>query len=200
MRLGEEVQALPRARALTRDIVWEWVGRAGLEHCRLATNGDAIRVEGYVVAAVENGTAALRYDVECDTDWRFRQARIEIDGAVHRIAHDGAGWRVDGEARPDLADCVDIDIRLTPFTNTLPIRRLALAPDAPVRLAMAYVHLPDFNVSRTEQEYTGLGERRFRYHGLGTGFTAILTTDEDGIVVDYGDIWRRRAPLPDAAD
>src|SRR5689334_23432943 len=37
--------------------------------------------------------------------------------------------------------------------------------------------LPDLSVTRQEQEYTLLGRtgsgRRFRYHGLGTGFVAV---------------------------
>jgi uncharacterized protein len=177
---------------LIRDIVWEWVGRAGLEHLRVAQGEDGVCAEGRVVVAAEQGVACLSYRVECDAAWRFRAAAIEIGGAAHAITPGAAGWAVDGAPRPDLACCADIDIRLTPFTNTLPIRRLAWAEGEAVRLDIAYVHLPDFSVSRVAQEYTALGGGRFRYRSLATGFTAELATDADGIVRDYPGVWRRR--------
>ncbi len=192
MRFGEEVQALPRTGDLTRDIVSEWVGRPGLEHLRLDARGAAIRADGRIVAAIENRVVALGYVVICASDWRFRSAELTTEDAVHRILRGADGWEVDGAARPDLAACVDIDIRLTPFTNTLPIRRLAIPVGETRCFPVAYIHLPGFEVSVVEQEYTAMGGGRVRYRGLSTGFTAMLMTDADGIVVDYGEIWRRR--------
>ena len=90
-------------------------------------------------------------------------------------AEDG-GWIVDGRARPDLAPCRDIDIMVTPFTNSLPIRRLAWVPDAVQVIEAAYIRLPD----------------RFRYRNLASGFTAELAVDGDGLVLDYPGVWRRR--------
>ena len=43
---------------------------------------------------------------------------LESDGEGH--------WQENGKDRPDLHGCIDIDIQATPFTNTLPIRRLGL--------------------------------------------------------------------------
>jgi hypothetical protein len=45
--------------------------------------------------------------------------------------------------RPDLAGAVDIDISVSPFTNTLPIRRLRLARGLAADLTMAYVRVPE---------------------------------------------------------
>ena len=66
-----------------------------------------------------------------DGDWRLRRLTFAVadaeDTAVARtsVASDGAGhWRVDERERPDLEGCLDVDIQITPFTNTLPIRRL----------------------------------------------------------------------------
>jgi uncharacterized protein len=178
---------------MIRDIVWEWRTRPGLEHLRLDIDADAVRAEGRVVAAAESGVVSLAYQVECDAAWYFRRGAILIDGAAHAIARGTGGWEVNGMARPDLAGCTDLDIRLTPFTNTLPIRRIAWTTGVPMRLDMVYVHLPDFSVSSVAQEYTALGEGRFRYRSLDTGFSAELATDADGLVLEYGELWRRRA-------
>jgi hypothetical protein len=114
-----------------------------------------------------------------------------------RLERDAGGaWRVDGMERGDLAGCIDIDIRATPFTNTLPIRRQAMAAGAPTRLRMAYIDVPGLAVSALDQEYTRLDPaappRRFRYRNLLTPFEAELAVDEDGVVVDYPPVWRRR--------
>ncbi len=55
---------------------------------------------------------------------------------------DGHGhWRkADGTALPQFDGCVDIDLAGTPFTNTLPIRRLGLTRQSgTARLNMLYV-------------------------------------------------------------
>jgi hypothetical protein len=117
--------------------------------------------------------------------------------AVELVRDEAGAWRVDGARRPDLDGCEEIDIQATPFTNTLPIRRLRLRPDAPHRLRVAYVLVPSLTVEPGEQEYTRLDPgdppRRFRYHNPGNGFVAVLDVDADGLVVEYGTIWRRRA-------
>ena len=42
--------------------------------------------------------------------------------------------------------CIDVDIRATPFTNTLPIRRLALQPGESRDLRMAFIDVPGLDV------------------------------------------------------
>lgn len=186
---------------MRRDIVWEQLPAIGLEHLALEIEPEIVIADGLVVDFDEGGFR-LRYSVRCGGDWRFAAAKLEVDaGGAERhleITHDEAGtWRVDGAARPDLDGCIDIDIMGTPFTNALPVRRLDFAEGAPRRIAVAWIRMPDLSVTRQEQEYTLLGRtalgRRFRYHGLGSGFVAEIEVDGDGIVIDYGDIWRRRA-------
>ena len=50
---------------------------------------------------------------------------------------------------------------------------------------MAWVSLPDLAVTRSEQRYERIDDRRVRFVGLDDGFTAELELDEDGLVVRY---------------
>ncbi|MGE0723920.1 MAG: putative glycolipid-binding domain-containing protein [Alphaproteobacteria bacterium] len=182
-----------------RDIVWEWVGEPGVEHLSLRLGGPSIVADGLVVGRIGQDWLRLRYRVECDPEWAFRSASIAVDGAVPpraiEIARGPDGWTVAGIARPDLAAAGYIDIMCTPFTNALPIRHRRWRRDAPQRLAMSYVRVPDLTVTAVQQEYTLIAPRparRFRYRGLDTGFQAEIAVDRDGIVLDYGAIWRRR--------
>jgi len=181
---------------MQRSIVWEWCDGPGIEHLLLELDDDGSRADGVVVAGFEGALLHLGYTVECDAQWRFRRATVAATGngetRQRRIERNPHGeWTIDGAARPDLAPCSDIDIMGTPFTNTMPIRRLALAPEEPVAISVVYVRIPDLAVSVAAQDYTRRGAG-FRYRSLGSDFTAELSVDADGIVIDYGTIWRRR--------
>ncbi|HEX5502042.1 MAG TPA: putative glycolipid-binding domain-containing protein, partial [Thermomicrobiales bacterium] len=101
----------------------------------------------------------------------------------------------DGATPPDLAGCLDVDIRVTPFTNTLPIRRLGLRPGESAELAVAYLALPALAVTRERQRYTCLAAGPdgglYRYESLPGGFRADLSVDADGLVLDYPGLFRR---------
>ncbi len=175
-------------------IAWEWLDRPGLEVLDLAIGTDGVCAEGVVVTELEGAALRLRYRVECDPGWRFRAAEVKLgDGDARRACvltcAPGGEWSVDGTARPDLSGCADIDIMATPFTNTLPIRRLD--PQGAVALCVAHLRLPGLDVRAVGQEYLPLGPGRFRYRNLDTGFTAELEVDAQGLVTRYGGNWRR---------
>lgn len=189
---------------MPRDIVWEWLDRPGLEHLSLEIGPAAIEARGLVLVQLGPDLLRVAYEVELDGTWVFRRAGLTVEshGTSKRLEIErpaGGPWTVDGESRPDLAPCIDIDIMVTPFTNSLPIRRLRLEPDQPVAIQAAYIRLPDLVVEPAAQEYCRLGAARspsqFRYRGLASGFTADLTVDDDGLVVEYPPIWRRRSGL-----
>jgi uncharacterized protein len=181
-----------------KDIVWEWRDRPGLEHLSLDIGPEAIRACGLVMVQLGPEPLRVAYTVELDGGWNFRRTRITVerDGASKPLEverTDDGRWLVDGWGRPDLADCADIDIMATPFTNSLPIRRLAFEPERPRTLQVAYIRLPELIVEPAVQDYTRLAADRFRYRSRSSGFTADLTVDPDGLVLDYGCLWRRRS-------
>lgn len=181
---------------MRHDVVWERTGPMGLEHLALHVGEDDIRADGLLVLDLGGDVVRVRYAIDLGRDWRTRAARLALDrgGPVVRrtLARRGEAWSVDGAARPDLAGAFDIDIAGTPFTNTMPLRRLALATGVPEAIRVAYVGLPGLEVGLAEQEYTRLGDGAVRYRGLGTGFEAVIAADAAGLVVDYPPIWRRR--------
>ena len=180
---------------MAKDIVWEWLDRPGLEHLSLQIGPTAVTAEGLVLVQLGPVPVRLASRVELDGAWQFRHAHLTA-GAERVLdlarAADGA-WTVDGLARPDLAGATDIDIMVTPFTNSLPIRRLHFEPGEPQAIKVAYIALPDLTVAPAAQDYTLLAPDRLRYRSLSSDFEAELTVDGDGLVVDYPPIWRRRS-------
>ena len=106
------------------------------------------------------------------------------------LAGDGRGtWRVDGKAAPRLSGCLDVDLEASACTNALPVRRLGLRPGERADAPAAYVRAPILRVERLEQSYARLagdGERaRYEYLAPAFDFTAVLTYDRFGFLLDY---------------
>ena len=88
----------------------------------------------------------VAYELNIELGWIVSTAIFQRDGrqASSILHHDGkgnwAGRPAVSELR-HLAGCIDIDISRTPFTNTLPMRRVAFEPNVPQRFDMAWVPL-----------------------------------------------------------
>src|SRR3989442_7943903 len=114
-----------------------------------------------------------------------RRGRARVDRG-RRGAVDGTRW---SPSRPRTA---------TPFTNTLPVRRLGLRPGETADLPVAWVIVPGLRVERARQRYTCLRLEAqgavYLYENLDNGFRADLPVDADGMGLDYPDQFRRREP------
>lgn len=172
----------------------------GLEHCWASENDDGLTLEG-VVAGTRHGLYGGHYRVRTDAAFRTREVRVcYVGGASLHVEADGEGhWRdlLGNRALPALDGCLDVDIGITPATNSLPIKRLKLRQGESRDIVVAYVPLPDqidgdFLPTRAEQRYTCLiPDGRYRYEGLFRAFTAELEIDAAGLVLDYPETFRR---------
>ena len=169
--------------------------RTGLEHLLL---GDCM-ADGIVLGFDdERGAFRLSYRLTWDESWRVRDVQLAaLSGSETKARHlhtDGDGhWRhPDGSPIEALEGCIDVDIWPTPFTNTFPIRRVPTAVGERREFRVAWIVAPDLTLRAQAQAYTRLADRRYLFENLdGTGFTAELTVDEDGIVVDYPRLFHR---------
>ena len=188
----------------TTDVLWTaWDGR-GLEHLRLTVETGGVRADSLIIAVDDDGRPfRARYAVECDAGWTVRRARLEVleePVRVMEVRADGRGrWSEAGGGSLPLDGCVDIDIYPSPFTNTLPIRRLTDAVvGRPVAIQVAWVLLPALTIEVNRQEYTllerGEAGARWRFRGVDSDFTAELEVDARGLVLDYPGIARRIHP------
>jgi hypothetical protein len=185
-----------------RTILWTpWSG-PGLEHLRFVQSEDLILADGLIigVAEAERRPFRARYTIQCDARWRVRELRIDMLDAANRrldLMSDGQGhWAGGaGEPLPGLAGCFDVDISATPFTNTLPIRRLALAPGASADINVVFIDLPELTATLKMQRYAcleaGSSGARYRFESRAHDFTAELPVDADGLVQDYPGLFRR---------
>jgi hypothetical protein len=90
--------------------------------------------------------------------------------------------------------CTDVDIMITPFTNTLPIRRMKMTLHESKEISVVYFSLPDLSVSKLDQRYTFLSQEKghnvYKYESLSSGFTSNIKVDGQGFVIDYPGIFK----------
>jgi uncharacterized protein len=158
------------------------------------------RTADSVVLAIddERGPFRLTYRLNWDESWRLRDAELvlttERSTQSLRLQTDGQGYWRDGDDRviDALDGCMDIDIWPTPFTNSFPIRREPLVIGERRQFLVAWVFAPDLTVHPQAQAYTRIAERLYLFENLDdSGFKAELPVDEDDIVLDYPDLFRR---------
>lgn len=191
-------------KPIDRTLFWApWSG-PGLEHLRLRSADIGYVATGTVLGLADGRPFRLQYKIKCDADWRPRKVLLDClgpDGGRERLLRaTGRGrWKDDrGEILPALDGCHDVDIAVTPLTNTLAIRRLKLRPGQKADLRVLYVSVPDLQIRCVEQRYTCLDQRSdgmtVRYEGLFRNFEAELPLDADGLVLDYPETFRRVYP------
>lgn len=177
-------------------ILWCRLDEPGHEGCRLTSRNGGWQISGSAVFAHGGEACRLAYTIHCNAEWRTLSAAVSGwvgERDVHaEVAREEAGiWRLNGAEVPAVAGCLDVDLNFSPSTNTLPIRRLDLEVGQTATLRAAWLRFPGFALEPLEQSYTRLAENRYRYESTGGWFVAEVTVDGLGLVVDYGEVWRR---------
>jgi hypothetical protein len=148
-----------------------------------------------IVRRAGDGGLDTHFAVRVDGSWRTRHVLVfrDSDEPVLWLVSDGTGrWHEQsGAARPEFDGCLDVDLVCTPFTNTLPIRRLGLAVGEAVDIDTVWYDPDEATLIRDPQRYTRLAEQRWRFDSRDSDFTAELAVDPDGLVLDYPTLFRR---------
>ena len=183
---------------LKRVVVWKNLLLNGTDYCALWHTHGGWLLKGTVVGVLEDRRPVLAtYEVHCDEKWHTHRVQVERTSGsdvktVSLIVESRGVWlSLDREVR-EAEGCVDVDLALTPATNTLPIRRLDLRVGATESVVAAWVKLPDLAVQRLPQRYTRLTQNTYRYES-NTGFSAEIAVDDLGLVATYPGGWERIA-------
>lgn len=182
--------------------LWRRLEEAGLDTAQLLPVPDGWRVCGAAVFAYQGNSWYLEYGVQCDMAWRTRSAHVRGWAGESPVGHvigvdHKRRWRWNGLDQPELSGCVDVDLGLTPATNTLPLRRLKLPVGATAAVSAAWLSFPDFVLRRLEQRYTRLSEDSYRYECDDPAFSTTLQVDPQSLVVSYPPLWSRIDPTQD---
>ena len=178
------------------EILWEQLIDKGLEHLIL-DQGAQIVAEGLVVGMLKDVAYRVQYQIVCDVKWNTQKVSVKdlLSRKEFVLTRSGNEWLDEqNQAIESLRGCTDVDIRVTPFTNTLPIKRLSLKPGEAEEIAVVYVNVPELSLSKFGQRYTCLSKDKdggiYKYESLDSGFTSELKVDAEGLVLDYPGIFK----------
>ncbi|NIG56158.1 putative glycolipid-binding domain-containing protein [Chitinophaga sp. Cy-1792] len=178
--------------------VWQALRWTATEYFTLEDKGIFQLAHGHIAGVIRDLPFSISYEIEITNDWRIEAFTIRAEGTDKRELKlqsnlQGEWYDREGNQISAFNGCLDIDISLTPFTNSLPIKRLSHLKigDSEV-ISVIYILLPEFELHKMQQRYTRMNEDSWLYENLESGFTAQLYFDEDGIMNDYPGYLQRR--------
>ena len=175
--------------------VWKGWNGESREYLTLGERGGNVYAESVIISHGGGRPFAARYAIECDSNWCVRSVSVDLigEGRSIRLSRDDDGtWHDGSKELPGLKGAIDVDIFPTPFTNTIPIRRLGLGAGQSADIIVAYLTLPEMSVTSDPQRYTCIEPLKiYRFESLDSDFKCDIEVDEDGLVVSYPGLFGR---------
>lgn len=188
------------ADQLERVVVWKSLPMNGTDHCVLWHRAEGWLLKGTVLGILEDLRPMLaNYEVHCDESWLTQRVQVErtIGKETKTLTlsvEEGGLWHGSGKELNQVRGCLDIDLSVTPATNTLPIRRLDLGIGNSESVIAAWIKFPELELQPLPQRYTRKAENIYIYES-DPGFSAEIVVDDQGLVISYPGGWERIAAL-----
>ena len=179
-----------------------WTGREyySLENCLVEMKATSSTITSSIIGCYEESIYIVAYRIEINQNWETVLLEINCQNnsqtQIIKLEGDGQGnWMNNGKTADQFQGCIDVDIPLTPFTNTLPIRRLKLKQNQAQEIRVLYCDLLGEQIKPVSQRYTCLSNSEYHYENVPNDFEATIQVDELGLVVDYPSLFVRTKAL-----
>jgi len=183
-----------------RVVVWKNLLLNGRDYCCLWHTAEGWLLKGTVVGVLKDQRPMLAsYEIHCDENWLTHRVQVErtIGSEVKNLdltVESRGVWRSSGRELREIQGCDDVDLALTPATNTLAVRCPNLHVGRSESIIVAWVKFPELTIQPLSQRYTRLTKDTYRYES-NTGFSAEIVVDDLGLVTDYAGGWERIGTL-----
>lgn len=188
-----------------RTVAWEPLDGQGFQLVNLRTDERrSVMINGECLWVHEGEPFAAHYTIHCHPSWDINEVSFGVrrfEGALISPAiilarsRDGQWVNHRNAPQPVFQGFSDVDISITPLTNTLAIRRLNLQVGESRDINVVYFEAPSLEPKPTRQRYSCLGKysdgELYRFQSLDTGFTADISVDTDGLVLEYPGLFKR---------
>jgi hypothetical protein len=177
-----------------------WTGREyfSLENCFVESSPAGMEISSTIIGLHEGTIYKVEYSIKTNYEWETLflsiSCRQNSQMQTIQLCSDGKGnWTDNGKPIDQFKGCVDVDISLTPFTNTLPIRRLKLNDGESQIIKVIYCDLLKGDLRAVRQKYTRLSSLSYHYENIPNDFESVIQIDDHGLVVDYPLLFKRTA-------
>src|ERR1044071_6122353 len=142
---------------MNKNILWTGIEYYSLENCLASTGTDGNEINSTIIGHYNGTIYHVSYHIITDGLWRTRFFKINYrhKEQLYVIAMEGDGegnWSEQGEANERYKGCIDIDIPLTPLTNSLPVNRLKLHANEETAVSVIYVDLLANEIKPVQQK------------------------------------------------
>lgn len=180
---------------------WQGLNGTDREHLVLDIDEQRVRGESVFISApahpdAEHPAFAINYRIELGPDWVVREYRARVIGTSNELIikkNTQNQWcDQSGSVLPELSGTIDLDLSISPFTNSLPINRLNLQKGQSSDIQVAYVRFPELHVFSDVQRYTCIEpKKKYLFESVDTDFRAEIEVDKDGLVLHYPGFFAR---------
>ncbi|KUI37293.1 putative glycolipid-binding domain-containing protein [Mycobacterium sp. GA-2829] len=177
-------------------LTWRAHDAPRMESVRVQLSGKRIKAYGRIVGGACDAHPAFSasYDLVTDENGATKRLAMTVTLAERErqisFARDEENmWLVRDQQnqlkRATFDGALDVDVVLSPFFNTLPIRRTGLHEHSDsISVPVVYVRLPEFSVEQATISYAGgPGSDGIKLHSPVADTT--ITVDADGFIIDY---------------
>jgi hypothetical protein len=181
---------------MQKNILWTGIEYHSLENCIVTITDKGSEINSFIIGTYTNELYRIEYRIRTNQYWEttFFEIKSQLYNTVEIIDFRKEGkdsWYVNGQPDGKFNGCIDIDISLTPFTNTLPINRLTLSEKEGEQIKVLYVIVLRRKMMPVQQKYTKLSQTDYKYENVPNDFESVIVVDDLGLVVKYPGLFKR---------
>ena len=175
------------------NIIWTGKLYHSNETCVLTKTSAGNDITSTIAGEHNNRIFKIDYHISVNENWEttFASIRNKFDNLAELIILEkkNGKYLLNGEHNARFDNISDIDISATPFTNTLPINRLQLKIKERQVIEVMYFDIFEKEIKPVKQVYTRLTRVQYVYENYDGSFKANLVVDEQGLVVEYPELF-----------
>ena len=182
------------------NILWSGIEYNSLENCLVKTTDTGAEINSVIVGGYGEKIYRVEYQIQTNQNWEtiFVEIKSQHSNTCDHFTFESdakGNWILNGNPKNQFQGCIDVDIPLTPFTNSLPIKRLNMQKGDVSEIYVLYVDLLERQIIPVRQKYIRHSNNGYHYENIPNDFEANIEVDEHGYVVDYPSLFTRAASV-----
>lgn len=178
-----------------KTILWKGIIYNSLEYFNLTQADNVFVAKSKIVGTYNDNIYSVNYHLIIDSEWLIQNFHItyEVNGMEKMLQGDKImnKWEINGQIDEDFTDFKFIDISLTPFTNTLPIKNINMPLAQENEIHVIYLDILNGSITPVKQKYIKKNDDMYRFENVPNDFEADIKIDSFGLVEFYPELFQK---------